>query len=177
MENKSTTKEFLQLCHEQVVGPALENGLDEECYYRYLSEMYRAMTCDSGVRRKYHKMLAEAEKNMFAKFNSECDKTRKRCYWAIFKRQFNFMIELGSFACASIKDDATMALARGITSFIRIQLHEQKVYLDAIEDYVMSKRGMDAEDARKHFEAALDRCESAEVFLQGTIEHLNEIHY
>ena len=177
MENKSTTKEFLQLCHEQVVGPALENGLDEECYYRYLLEMYRAMTCDSGVRRKYHKMLSEAEVKMVAKFNPDSDKSRKRCYWAIFKRQFNFMIELGSFACASVKDDATMDLARGITSFIRNQLHEQKVYLDAIEDSVVQKRGVEADVARKHFDSARDRYESAEEFLQGTIEHLNEISY
>ena len=87
------------------------------------------------------------------------------------------MIELGSFACASVKDEATMALARGITNFIQIQLHKQKVYLDAIEDSVALKRGIDADDVRKHFDSARNRYESTEQFLQGTIEHLDEINY
>ncbi len=175
---KTTTKEFLQLCHEQVVTPALENGLDEECYYQYLCEIYRALEGDSGVRRKYRKMLSEAWENMIVKFNPECDKLWQHCYEAIFRRQISFMLELGSFACASVKDDATRALAQGIMNFIRLQLHIQKRMLDSIEKSVCS--GNKAKVAGKEYEsymAAMDRYDLARGFLEGSIEHLNSISY
>ena len=178
MENKSTTKEFLQLCYKQVVDPALEEGLDEECYYLFLSEIYRAIVCDSGVRRKYHRMLADAEKKMIAKFNDDSDRVWRHSYDVIFRHQTNFIVNLGSFACASVKDEATMALAQGIVSFIRIQLHNQKRQLETIAEYAHIDLDSPTMDQRHPvFEDAYDTYQLTVGYLQGTIDHLESINY
>jgi hypothetical protein len=175
---KTTTKEFLQLCHEQVVTPALENGLDEECYYRYLCEIYRALEGDSGVRRKYRKMLSESWENMIVRFNPNSDTIWLHCYEDVFKRQTNFMLELGSFACASVKDDATRALAQAVMNFIQLQLHTQKRVLDCIGKSVCP--GSKAKAAGKEYDsymAAMDRYDLMRGFLKGSIEQLDSISY
>ncbi len=175
MENKSTTKDFLQLCYKQVVDPALENGLDEECYYHFLSEMYRALTCDSGVRRKYHKMLDEAWEDMIAKFNPDSDKIWVSCYEVIFQRQFYFMIELGSFACASVVDEATYGLARGILNFIQLQLRYQKRFLDGVGMNTPVENGDDPK-FRQYF-LAMNNYDHAKDYAKGLDIHLSEIEY
>ena len=117
MEQQSSTKRYLKLCYEQVVDVALENGLDDECYYRFLCEIYGALTGDTGVRRKVHKMMEETRAKMFAKFNAESDGTWQGCYDAIFNRQNNFMIELMSFACVQAEETGKYEkLTVGITT-------------------------------------------------------------
>ena len=178
MENKSTTKEFLQLCYKQVVDPALENGLDEECYYLFLSEIYQAIECDSGVRRKFHKMLGEAKKKMVAKFCDDCDRVWRHSYDVIFKHQIDFMIGLGSFACASIKDEATMALAQGIVSFMRIQLHNQKRQLETIAEYAqIDLRSPIMDPNHPIFNDAYDTYQLTVGHLRGVIDRLEGMNY
>lgn len=177
MEQQSSTKKYLKLCYEQVVDLALENGLDEECYYRFLCEIYRALTGDTGVRRKVHKMLKEAEGKMIEKFNNESDGTWLCCYDAIFNRQDNFMIELMNFACASITDDATLALSYGIMNFVRIQLHEQKRHMDTIELYANLSHSVKGEKNRQHLEFARRHYEPAYGILCSSVSLLNNKQY
>ncbi len=178
MEQQSSTKTYLKLCYEQVVDEALENGLDEECYYSFLCEIFRALPGDTGVRRKVRKMLKEAEGKMAEKFSEESDSSWQNCYAAIFNRQDNFMIDLMSFACASITDEDTLALSYGILNFVRIQLHAQKRHMDTVERYanLMSQNAKgekirkDLEFARKHYEPAYGIWQSS-VYLLDTRQY------
>ena len=177
MEQQSSTKRYLKLCYEQVVDVALENGLDDECYYRFLCEIYGALTGDTGVRRKVHKMMEETKAKMFAKFNAESDGTWQGCYDAIFNRQDNFMIELMSFACASITDDATLALSYGIMNFVRIQLHDQKRHMDTIERFANLGQSAIGENNRKHLDYARNHYEPVYGILQSSIYLLDSGKY
>ena len=177
MDKKTTSKVFLQVCQTKVVEHALKSSLDEECYYNYLLEVYRALTCDSGVRRKYHDMLDDAQRYMLAKFRKGPDDSWQNCYAAIFKRQINFMTDLMDYCCTSVVDEATMALARGIMNFIRITLHNQKRHLDTVALFADMKNGVDAEKNRDDYEYALRNYESSLVTWTSVSEQLDKMDY
>jgi hypothetical protein len=177
MDKKTTSKVFLQICQTKVVEHALKNGLDEECYYNYLLEVYRALSCDSGVRRKYHDMLDDAERHMVAKFRTAPDNTWQNCYSTIFKRQINFMLDLMEYCCTKVVDEATMALARGMMNFIRVQLHNQKRHLNTVERLANMKDGVDAEKLRNDFEYASHQYDSAMAALEGAYHQLDNMDY
>ncbi|MBR0134409.1 hypothetical protein IJM16_04060 [Candidatus Saccharibacteria bacterium] len=161
MEGKSSTKDFLQRCHKEVVEPALDNGLDYECYYLYLSVMYQALEGDAGVRRKFKKMLDEARDKVIEGFNSDNDKLWQEHYYVVFRRQVDFILKLSDFAKGNVKDRETLKLARAIWQFSELQLHNQKRLLDCIERSIHPGSGVKAKEDFRHFDTAKDRYELA----------------
>ena len=87
------------------------------------------------------------------------------------------MIELMNFACASITDDATLALSYGIMNFVRIQLHEQKRHMDTIELYANLSHSVKGEKNRQHLEFARRHYEPAYGILCSSVSLLNNKQY
>ena len=166
MEGKSSTKDFLQRCHKEVVEPALEsgslnNGLDYECYYLYLSVMYQALEGDAGVRRKFKKMLDEARDKVIEGFSSDNDKLWQEHYYVVFRQQVNFILRLRDFVHGNVRDMETLKLAQAIWQFSKLQLHNQKRLLDCIERSIHPGSGAKASEDFQNFNTARDRYEIA----------------
>lgn len=155
MVEASSTKTYLKDCHVKVVVRALANGLDMECYYHYLLEIYRAVTCDSGVRRKYQRMLTEVAKEVSEWHRTDGDKDFPKKFGDIFQKRCDFMVDLLKFASdGNVIDDETQALAKAQIGFAEFEMHEQERYLDTVQYFA----DLNIEEVRKSYEDARMNC-------------------
>ena len=155
MEQQSSTKKYLKECYRMVVVPALNDGLDSECYHLYLSQIYCSLLGDSGVRRTFREMMRDCERDIFARI-SNGDSAWQAQYGTFFKKQRHFMENLLEYIDKNVTDDDTKALARAQLSFMRLQLHAQKRHLDTISFYAPSKELWAAQGIYGDFIDALD---------------------
>ena len=172
MVEATSTKVYLKECHEKVVEWALKMGLDEECYYRYLTEVYRALAGDSGVRKKYQGLLKEADKAVQMSHRNGKDKVWQERYATIFRKQCDFMADLIKFISDNkVIDDETKALAFAQTNFMRHQLYAQQRHLDTILRYA----DMSDPDIREDYENSRWNHDSMKSTLDSLIRYLEDI--
>lgn len=172
MEEATSTKKYLKECHEKVVEPALKGGLDTDCYYLYLSEVYRALAGDAGVRRKYQAMLRECAKEIARSHKNQDGKVWQERYVTIFRKQCDFMADLLKFIVdGKVIDDETKALAMAQANFIRMQLYAQKRHLDTVRFYASLRD----DNIRAGYEDGMIGYETAVSYLKGVMTYLEDI--
>lgn len=156
MVEATSTKTYLKDCHVKVVVRALANGLDMECYYHYLLEIYRAVVGDSGVRRKYQRMLTEVAKEVSEWHRTDGDKDFPKQFADIFQKRCDFIADLMKFASDgnNVIDDETQALAKAQIGFAEFEMHEQERYLDTIQYFA----DLNIAEVRKNYEDARMSC-------------------
>lgn len=149
--NTRSTKylNYLEACNDVVVAPALSNGLDTECYYRYLSETERVVPCKDELIEKIKGLL-------FDEWNDSAEGAQFQLNFAnTFKRQREFILALVDFIENHYSEDVK-ELVRAQVDFMRMTLHAQRRYLDTVTYWTPFRLLMSTNGGDEYAEAQVE---------------------
>ena len=161
---------YLDLCDQKVIIPALREGLDVECYHRYLQEMFFAIPKDSSYRTVYEcSIYGVCDAAM-----DQVDDLAKPSTWAfsygdVFRKQIKMLMHLMSTIEQHCDDEALRCIRKAQLRFAKMVLWQQRRILDTILVNTPSKMLLECKDS-----SAQEYAETLQLF-QGAVRKLHLI--
>lgn len=122
---------YLYQFYREVVEEALANGLDKECYYDFLSEMFFALPGDDTLRPAYENAIHETRQQTKLEQNLDTATRWVVDYYKIFSIQSDFLTKMVAFI-EKYSDDDVLAICRAQLDFAGKVLWRQRRFLDMI---------------------------------------------
>ena len=135
--NMETTREYLKRCDEEILGPALEAGLDLEFYYSYLQEMCRAVTSNYVMRVNYQSVMDRVQRDLIAAYRDNIDMKWVTNIGAHMGLQQEVVERMMEFACQNA-EPALREVICAQADFMRLTLQRQHYVFDTIVFYAQS---------------------------------------
>ena len=110
---------YLYQFYREVVEEALANGLDRECYYDFLSEMFFALPGDDTLRPAYENAIHETRQQTKLEQNLDTATRWVVDYYKIFSIQSDFLTKMVAFI-EKYSDDDVLAICRAQLDFAGI---------------------------------------------------------
>ena len=132
-------EEYLQKCDELVIVPALNCGLDAECYHKYLQEVTRVLAGTGELFERYSERLSNIRGEVISHFGTKEDARWAFDFYVIFEKQCVFIRELLRLFDGIESLEGIREVVQAQTDFATMQLHDQGRALDIITAWVPPK--------------------------------------
>lgn len=173
--NYEKIQNYLDLCDQKVISSALREGLDVDCYHRYLQEMYFAIPKDNSYRTVYECSIygvcdAATEHVDLAK-----PTTWVFSYADVFKKQIKMLMQLMATIEQYCDEEALRKICEAQIRFAKMVLYRQRVVLDMILVHTPSKLLLECKTSgSQEYADALGFYQEAVRKLQILIEKLQK---
>lgn len=135
--NMDKIKEYLKRCDEEIVGPALEAGLDLEFYYSYLQEMCRAVAPNYAMRTNYQTIMGRVQRDLIKAYRENIDMKWVTNIGAHMGLQLEVVERMMEFACQNA-EPVLREIICAQADFMRLVLQRQHYVFDTILFYAQS---------------------------------------
>lgn len=126
-------RDYLRGVDEKIILKALQDGLDGDCYYDYLQEIYFALPKDCPLRDSYELALDGVRRQLDTDVWSSANATRFQIAYAeIFAKQHALIQQLLTPIRDGLTDEDLRSVCLVQLRFIRALLYRQKLHLEAI---------------------------------------------
>ncbi len=130
-------EKYLKRCDEEILSPAIAAGLDQECYYGYLQEVYRVISVDCAFSVTYKGMMERAHEELLWAYRQNIDVKWVTHLAEVFSLQLDLVELLMGFACENASREI-YGVIRAQVDFMKLVLQRQHYSFDMITFYAQS---------------------------------------
>jgi len=171
--NYEKIQNYLDLCDQKVISPALREGLDVDCYHRYLQEMYFAIPKDSSYRTVYECSIYGICDAATEQVDLKKPTAWAFSYAAVFRKQIDMLMGLMAMMKQNCDEADLRDVLRAQLRFIKMVLYRQRLILDTILVHMPSKILLECKtNGSQEYADALDYYQKAVRKMDNLIEKL-----
>lgn len=171
--NYEKIQNYLDLCDHKVISAALREGLDVECYHRYLQEMYFAIPKDHSYRTVYECSIYGVSDAATEHVDLSKPSLWAFSYGEVFMKQLSMLMKLMEKIEQHCGDEALRTICLAQLRFAKQLLLQQRRILDTILVWSPSKTLLECKtDSSREYADVLETFKEVNNKLQSLVEKL-----